>query len=144
MEVREELKTAAAPTMNPLVEVWRSLIAEPEKSWVLFKHGTCVMLPQPAADLRAQASELMEEWGRVFPGTSAGDFSVSELVAAPGWVVTSHHKDILTYVSREEVGDGASEVFIGLLGRSRRDQDAQELEVIHVEDRRPPRGTMPS
>jgi hypothetical protein len=81
----------------------------------------------------------MREWGPVVPGTPAGDFSVIELDTAPGWVVTSHHPDILTYVAREEVGDGASEPFVGLLGRSKRDQDARELEIIHVEDRRRPR-----
>jgi hypothetical protein len=36
----------------------------------------------------------------------------------------------------DEAGPDASDVNVGLLGRAKRDQDAQELEIIHVEDRR--------
>jgi len=31
---------------------------------------------------------------------------------------------------------GTSDVVIGLIGRARRDEDAKELNVIHIEDRR--------
>jgi hypothetical protein len=55
----------------------------------------------------------------------------------PGWIVTSHHPEIMTYVGPNDVDrNKRSEVAIGLLGRSKRDQDAHELEIVHIEDRR--------
>lgn len=122
---------------NPLVERWRDIIVGPEKSWVLFKNGTCVILVEPEADLVAQAIALMKAWGPVRAGSSAGDFSVIALANAPGWVVTCHHKDILTYVDPDEVESReTSDLVIGLLGRSKRDRDAEDLEILHVEDKR--------
>lgn len=123
--------------MNPLIEIWRSIIVGNQKSWVLFKNGTCVILVEPEADLSAQALALIKEWGPVQAGCSAGDFGTIGLTNAPGWVVTSHHNDILTYVAPEEVGQPSpSDLVVGLLGRGKRDQDAQELKIIHVEDKR--------
>ena len=74
--------------------------------------------------------------GPVHAGAPAGDFSVITLDDDPGWVVTSHHPDILTYVSPDEVAEQRNDLVIGLLGRSKRDLDAAELMVIHVEDSR--------
>ncbi len=125
--------------MNQLIEIWRTIIVGPEKSWVLFKNGTCVILMEPEADLAPQAVALMKEWGQVYPGCSAGDFGTIDLDNAPGWVVTSHHNDILTYVGPEEVGaESLSDLVVGLIGRGKRDQDAQQLEIIYVEDKRSP------
>jgi hypothetical protein len=120
-----------------LVAAWRDIIDGPEKSWVLFEHGTCVVLMEPGDDLAAQATALLRENGPVYPGSSFGDFATIELEARRGWVVTCHHTDILTYVSPDEVGpEHANDLVVGLLGRSRRGQDAEDLNVIHVEDRR--------
>jgi hypothetical protein len=118
-----------------LVDTWRKIIVGEGKSWVLFAHGTCVILMAPSQDLAAQATALLKEWGPVVVGTPAGDFDVIELQAAPGWVVTSHHPDILTYVGPEEFEEGQvpQDMIIGLTGRSKRDQDAAELQVIHIE-----------
>ena len=119
-----------------LVNIWRKIIRGDDKSWVLFANGTCVILMEPEDDLSAQAIELMKEWGPVHAGSSAGDFSTITLHNDAGWVVTSHHKDILTYVGSEESGDDPSDLSVGLLGRFKRDQDAGALTVIHVEDKR--------
>ncbi len=119
-----------------LVNVWRTIIMGDNKSWVLFENGTCVILMEPEGDLSAQAIELMKEWGPVEEGSPAGDFSVITLEHDAGWVVTSHHNDILTYVGHEGLGDDPSDLSIGLLGRSMRDRDAEALTVIHVEDKR--------
>lgn len=121
---------------DPLVMTWRSIIVGQEKSWVLFAHGTCVILMDPQPDLAAQATAILRKWGPVHAGSSAGDFSVIHLSDHPGWVVTSHHNDVLTYVAPDEVGDEPPEVVVGLTGRSKRNQDAEELRVLHVEDRR--------
>lgn len=118
-----------------LADAWRRIIVGEGKSWVAFEHGTCVILIEPEHDLTAHATRLLAEWGPVQAGTPSGDFSVIPLANDPGFVVTCHHPDILAYVSPEEVGDEPSEVAVGLLGREKRDRDAHELRVIHVEDR---------
>ena len=104
---------------------------------MLFAQGTCVVFLKGQTDLRAQAIELLRRWGPVQVGTAAGDFNVIHLDAHPGWVVTCHHPDILTYVSPQELpGNSGSDLAIGLYGRGKRDWDASELEVVHVEDKR--------
>jgi hypothetical protein len=120
-----------------LIDAWRSIINGPRKSWVLFANGTCVVLMQPEGDLAAQATALLREWGPVGAGSSFGDFGTVELDGGAGWVVTCHHNDVLTYVGPDEVGaETASDLAVGLLGRSKRGRDAEELRVLHVEDRR--------
>ena len=122
---------------DSLVEVWRQMIVGDDKSWVLFQHGTCVILMRPEQDLAAQATAIMREWGPVHAGSSAGDFSTIMLSDRPGWVVTGHHSDMLTYVSPEEVGkQDPSDLVVGLLGRSKRNQDGEDPQVFHVEDKR--------
>jgi hypothetical protein len=69
-----------------LVDAWRSIINGPEKSWVLFAQGTCVILMEPQGDLAAQATALLREWGPVHPGSSSGDFSTITLEDGKGWV----------------------------------------------------------
>lgn len=115
-----------------LIDTWRSILLNPESSWALFEHGTCVVLVEPQPDLTEQALEIMREYGPVGAGSSAGDFSVIHLSDAPGWVVTSHHPDVLTYVGQEDLEPDASDIAIGLLGRARRAEDADSLKVIHV------------
>ena len=79
----------------------------------------------------------MIEWGPVHAGSPAGDFNVIELPDDLGWAVGCHHPDILTLVGRDEVsGDEASDLVVGLLGRSKRHEDSEGLVVAHVEDRR--------
>ncbi|WP_026405229.1 hypothetical protein [Actinomadura rifamycini] len=124
-------------TTEELVAVWRDVITGDHKSWVLFEHGTCVILMEPEDDLAVQATGLLREFGPVQAGTPAGDFGTIDLDAAPGWAVYGHHNDVLTYVAPEEVGDEPSDLAVGLLGRSKRDQDGKELTVVHVEDKRP-------
>ena len=122
--------------MSP-IDIWRRVILDPQKSWVLFENGTCVILVEPGEDLAAQATALMREWGPVHAGSPAGDFNVIVLPDDLGWAVGCHHHDILTFVGPEEVlADEASDLVVGLLGRSKRDQDAHGLGVIHVEDKR--------
>jgi hypothetical protein len=134
------LKRVFRRTTTPpdYASVWRHILVDGDrKSWVAFKNGTCVILTIPQGDLKEQAVALMKEWGQVHAGSPAGDFSTVKLTGHPGWVVTCHHSDILTYVAPEELLDaGAQDITIGLHGRSKRDQDAKSLEVIHVEDKR--------
>ncbi|OQE32466.1 hypothetical protein PENFLA_c001G07921 [Penicillium flavigenum] len=118
-------------------DIWRSiLIGGSKKSWVLFEHGTCVILMNPTSDdLATQATDILKEWGPVRAGSSAGDFNVIELEGNPGgYVVEGHHDDVLNYVPAEAVEEGASDMVAGLIGRGNRDVDASELKVVHIED----------
>ncbi|MFP3960921.1 hypothetical protein SMC26_01190 [Actinomadura fulvescens] len=121
-----------------MVDVWRRVIVGDEKSWVMFENGTCVILMEPEDDLAAQATEILREYGPVEAGSPAADFGTIDLEVDPGWVVYGHHNDVLNYVSPEEV-EAPEDVVIGLLGRSKRDQDGHALTVVHVEDKRPDR-----
>src|SRR3954447_24457744 len=120
--------------VNP-VDLWNHVTGD--KSWVLFAHGTCVILDVSEGDLSQQATELMKEWGPVEAGTSSGDFNIFEADHYPGWLVTCHHPGIVTYVGADEFTESSPpDIMIGLLGRSKRDQDADELEISHIEDKR--------
>lgn len=119
--------------INPLVTLWRSIIQGDQKSWVLFEHGTCLILMQAEADLATQARQVMSTWGPVRAGSPAGDFNIISFPDPPGgWIVTGHHPDMLNYVSSEDFTDpNPSHLMIGLLGRGKRDQDAHSLKIVH-------------
>ena len=118
-----------------LIDVWQRLLADPRTSWVLFEHGTCVVLTAPGEELDEQAIEILREFGPARAGSPAGDFGVVDVKDAEGWVVTGHHNDVLTYVGPDEP-QGQSEIAVGLLGRSKRHRDGTELHVVHIEDKR--------
>ncbi|MFC8272694.1 hypothetical protein ACFUJR_09140 [Streptomyces sp. NPDC057271] len=122
-----------------LRDVWQRLLADPRKSWVLFEHGTCVVLPAPDGEPAEQATEILKQFGPARAGSSAGDFGVIDPEDVEGWVVTGHHDDVLTYVGPDEPQD-QSHIAVGLLGRSKRHRDGTELRIVHVEDRRDPAG----
>jgi len=117
------------------IDVWQRLLADPRKSWVLFEHGTCVVLTAPDGELAEQATEILKEFRPAHAGSSPGDFRVIDLKDDEGWVVAGHHNDVLTYVGPGEPVD-ESEIAVGLFGRSKRHRDGTELHVVHVEDRR--------
>ena len=121
---------------NKLIEAWRNTIVGAHKSWVVFENGTCVIVVKPAPDLERQATTLLRKWGPVHVGSPAGDFSTVTLDNGVGWVVTCHHNDILTLVLLNEIDEGASDLEIGLFGRSKRAKDASDLRVVHVDDNR--------
>ncbi|WP_433290566.1 hypothetical protein ACQP2F_23215 [Actinoplanes sp. CA-030573] len=116
-----------------LVDTWRSIIAGDGKSWVVFEHGTCVVFAEAGTgDLATRAVDVLREFGPVRTGTPAADFGTITLEETPGWVVTGHHPDVLTFVSPDEV-DQHDTLVVGLTGRAKRDQDGRSLTVVHVE-----------
>ncbi|WP_454320399.1 hypothetical protein [Streptomyces phaeoluteigriseus] len=124
-----------AVNSKELIDVWQRLLADPHKSWVLFEHGTCVVLTAPEGEPADQATALLKQFGPARAGSSAGDFGVIDLEDIEGWVVTGHHNDVLTYVGPDEPQD-QSEIAVGLYGRAKRHRDGTELHVVHVEDKR--------
>jgi len=62
------------------------------KSWVLFKHGTYIII-EATTNIEAianQGLEKMREFGPVYVGTQAGDFGTTTLTKTEGWVVSGH------------------------------------------------------
>ena len=57
--------------MSP-IDLWRRIIIDAGKSWVLFESGTCVILVEPEAGLAAQALALLKEGVRSTPGARRG------------------------------------------------------------------------
>jgi len=126
---------------NRMIAIWREILVKEENSWVMFEHGTCVILLEPEEDIRAQAIVIMKMWGPVVPGTSAGDFKVDTWEDLPGWTVFYHHPDMANYVSPEEFGEESedqirNDMIIGLIGRNKRNEDAKSHKIVHVEDKR--------
>ena len=118
---------------DQLIAAWRRINLDDGPPWVLFEHGTCVRLAQPEADVFLQARKLLREWGPVYPGSAFADFDVMRAAEVPGWLVTCHHPDIITFVADFDLalspgqnGESA-DLAIGLLGRSLRDRDAKTL-----------------
>jgi hypothetical protein len=131
------------PETDSLVERWRAITRDAGRSWALFANGTCVLFEQGEGEPAARATALLKEWGPVQVATPSADFAVVDLPDALGWLVTCHHPDILTYVGPEELaGRGPDHLLIGLLGRSKRDRDAHELEIIGLQEG--PAGDRPS
>ena len=105
------------------------------KPWVVFDHGTIVILTTPEKDLSKQAIDILSEYGPVYPGTVHGDFQTFTTDEAPGTFVRYEvHPDTLNYVPPEEVSRQEPEQVAGLKGRENRELDSKELKVIHVED----------
>lgn len=127
---------------DQLVAIWRKIIVGDEKSWVLFRQGTCVVLAEPGNDPAEEARTLLAEWGPTGNDNPVADYLAVKLTKDPGWVVACRHPDILTYIGPDEVVDLAnpSEERIGLLGRGRRYADSAELHVIHQEIKSPENG----
>lgn len=118
-----------------LINIYKKIIIDPLKSWILFKNGTCVMLLDSQKDIRAQAIRILKEHGLVVAGTPLGDFEVTKIPEINGWVVTGDYPGIMMYVSAEEAGKKNSDFEIGMIGRAKREYDAKELEIIHIEDK---------
>lgn len=112
------------------IEYIKEATTDSSTPWVLYRNGTLVFLPGASGYLEKLASDLLKTEGPVVAGTPSGDFSVTR--SSRAWFVKSHHADILTVVTPDEVGPGDSDLKIGLLGRSKRDLDAKQLEVVHV------------
>lgn len=112
-----------------LVEIYKKVIEPNLKDWVVFEHGTCVILYHPPKDLEAEAKEVLQKYGQVHPGSESADFTVMKV--DNGWIVAGNQPGILNYVSEDE-GREEEDYEIGLLGRNKKEQDSKELKIIYV------------
>ena len=115
------------------IRFWRGFIGDPFAPWVLFRHGTCVILDEPAWEPAARATQILREYGPVIVGTDAADFNVIDPGDGRGRIVTCRHPAILTHVAPDEAPPGADDMVIGLIGRTRRHADAAQPVARHVE-----------
>ena len=126
--------------LHSLIDVWRSIINDNTKSWILFEHGTCIVIQESQEDIEAQALKILEEWGPVVAGTPLGDFNVYNLDNLPGWIVVYPNPDIANYVDEDILRENDLEdqigmhMGIGLFGRHLRKEDAASPKIIHIED----------
>jgi hypothetical protein len=105
------------------------------QDWVLFENGTYIIFDDISTveDVKEEAVKLMKEFGPVYAGGSAGDFSVIHLNLTEGWLVTGHGYGMYTYVHPSELdNESPNDLEIGLYGRSKRDSDGQNPEIIHI------------
>ena len=74
--------------MDPaeLAAAWRDVINGPDKSWVVFENGTCVVLTDPADDLPGRRSRSCASTARSTRGRRTGTSERSRwTTAAAGW-----------------------------------------------------------
>ncbi|WP_126651060.1 hypothetical protein [Chryseobacterium aureum] len=105
------------------------------QDWVLFENGTYIIFDDISTveDVKEEALKLMKEFGPVYAGGSAGDFSVIHLNLTDGWLVSGHGYGMYTYVHPSELdNESPNDLEIGLYGRSKRDSDGQNPEIIHI------------
>lgn len=117
-----------------LINIYKKIIIDQSASWVLFRRGTCVLLLEPQNDIKNQAIQILHEHGSVVPGTPSGDFEVTKLPNLSGWVVTGDYPGIMVYISEQE-GKKKGDYEIGMIGRTKRELDGKELEIVYVEDK---------
>lgn len=115
--------------VNHLVNIYKKIIEPKFKDWVIFEHGTCVIIYKSQGDLKKEATETLKKYGPVSPGSSSADFQVLKIDS--GWIVYGDQPGILNYVSEEE-GNGKEDYEIGLIGRYKKEQDSKELEVSYI------------
>lgn len=118
-----------------------SLAIDPKfQNWVLFHHGTCIVIEdaEEALLIEQKALEKIKEYGQVIKGSQAGDFGVVELQQTEGWLVYGHEHGIYTYIHPLETGDietlhfkeYLADLIVGTYGRTKRDLDSQLLKII--------------
>lgn len=112
-----------------LTSIYKRVIEPKLKDWVVFEHGTCVIIYHPPKDLKTEAIEVLEKYGAVAPGSLSADFTVTKIDS--GWIVTGDQPGILNYVS-EDKGREKENYEIGLFSRNQKEQDSKELKVIYI------------
>ena len=106
------------------------LLNSERKKWVMFQNGSVVIfIDRPDSEnnsLEMDAIEIMKRDGPVYVGTEHGDFQTISL--DDGYIVTSHNPNLM--IVHEGIIEGGDNLMVGLMLRSRRDQDSSELKVI--------------
>lgn len=107
------------------------------QDWVLFKNGTYIIFDNADTikSVNHEAIKQMREFGPVFAGGPAGDFNTIHLTKTEGWIVSGHGYGMYTYVSPSEL-ENTDDLQVGMFGRSKRDLDGKNPEVIYINSRK--------
>ncbi|KPH14562.1 hypothetical protein AMQ68_03575 [Chryseobacterium sp. ERMR1:04] len=107
------------------------------QDWVLFKNGTYIIFDNADTikSVNHEAIKQMREFGPVFAGGPAGDFNTIHLTKTEGWIVSGHGYGMYTYVSPSEL-ENTDDLQVGMYGRSKRDLDGKNPEVIYINSRK--------
>ncbi|MHC0447875.1 hypothetical protein ACWA1F_20885 [Flavobacterium sp. 3-218] len=118
-----------------LIENVKLAINPKFQDWVLFENGTYIVFDNTDSikDVRNEAIKIMAEYGPVHIGSPAGDFGVTTLKKSEGWSISGHYYGMYTYVHPSEINSSTfNESEIGLFGRSKRDLDGKNPNIIHI------------
>lgn len=117
-----------------LIENVKKAINPKYKNWVLFSHGTYIIIEDSTiVDKKKYALEQIKEFGPVFTGSPAGDFSITKLNLADGWCVSGHGYGMYTYVHPSELeNNNPNDIEIGIYGRKKRDMDSKDEIIIYI------------
>ncbi len=118
--------------INQIKDIYQKVIEPNIKNWVVFEHGTCVIIYHSKGNLENEAKEVLQKYGTSTPGTPSADFRVTKLEGLPGWIVSGDQPGILNYVSGDE-GEDKEDWEIGLIGRDKKEQDLKKLKIIHIQ-----------
>jgi len=136
------METSSAAQEQGYIDTWKELLRgfAGMTGFAVFSHGSVVILKgahhsEDAA--RAEALEVMKRYGPVFPGSEAGDFNTTP-TKGDAWMVSGYHENLMTLVLSKdkdevEITNPDSNMEVGIKGRGKRDQDSQDLKIVHVE-----------
>ena len=118
-------------------EIWRDTLKPDQPTWVLFSHGTCILVPI-AEDAERIAIEILKQYGPLAVGTTLADFRVRKLSASSTYLVGYAHPSIFNIVHGQEAMfcealEKHNIALIGNIGRSNRVFDAKVLKAVYVE-----------
>lgn len=119
-----------------LIENIKLALSPKVSYWVLFSNGTVIVFDSLTKDenIKEKAIRYMKEFGPVWPASEAADFGIVDLVSTKGWLVTGHGYGMYTYVHPQELSSNPHDVEIGVIGRSKRHKDSEEMKIIYVKD----------
>ena len=118
-----------------LIENVKLSISPKFQDWVIFKNGTYIIFDDitQVKNINDEAIAMMKEFGPVFAGGPAGDFNTIRLLKTEGWIVAGHGYGMYTYVSPTEIENKSpNDLEVGLFGRSKRDLDGKNPEIIYI------------
>jgi hypothetical protein len=118
-----------------LIEKVKLAIKPIFQNWSLFSNGTYIIVEEEKdiRNIKEYSLHQISNYGPVYVGGPAGDFSVIALTKVEGWSISGHGYGIYTYVHPDEITDSeVDDITIGLFGRQKRQKDSDEKNIIYI------------
>jgi hypothetical protein len=111
------------------IERWRQLAGE-EKTWVLFAHGTCVVLDAPADDPVVEACGALSGWA---VDAELGEDRVTlSPVPEGGWVAATVPPRLRAFVDPDDLPPRPEAALVAREARGIFAADARRLEAVYA------------